>query len=218
LTNALVKRTRIAYTQGMFTVAWIALLLTPGQTPDLVWGEVPERAATFRIIFQNDATPCYAGILVDNQWVTDPSSVEASIKNVVVVSDTPWEPRQRVSTVLSKIQVDYYEPPALRKKRIQEGWAKAGYVFVDTVVDGQHQQRPVLKQELELAQRARAMDEAVVSKLEPAAAGTGEGEAANAALDAEAPGLLRLWGGHMLLGGFSLVLMGLAVRWVSGGN
>lgn len=207
----LVKCAILAYTLGMLFAALIVSVFSMN-TNGLHSGEVPENAATYRINFPNDATDYYGGILLNEEWVKPGDVLQPVMKRVEVVFDTPWEPQEHVSALLNKIAFSY-ETPALRTKRLQEGWEKAGYVFIEVMEEGKKCQRPVLKQELELAQRARAMASGLESQW---SAKEGENAASlpETALPEPGPGFVRLWGGHFLLGAAGLVLIGLAVKFL----
>lgn len=96
------------------------------------YGEVPENVPTFLIKIQREQSEFYAGIIIQNQWLNDASVPELKNKMVEVVADTPWEtPQLHRREAGHRLEISY-EAPALRKKRLEEGWKKAGYVILDT--------------------------------------------------------------------------------------
>ncbi len=96
------------------------------------YGEVPENIPTFLIKTQREQSEFYGGIIIQNQWLNDTSIPELKNKAVEIVVDTPWETPQLHRRELGhRIEISY-EAPVLRKKRLEEGWKKAGYVILDT--------------------------------------------------------------------------------------
>ncbi len=208
--DMLVKRAPLAYTLGMM-IALILASLIPAQSDGLWAGEVPETAATYRVNFPNDPADYYAGILVDDAWVKPGTTLPTGVKRVEIVFDTPWEPREHLFLLINKVTLDY-ETPALRKKRLHEGWDSAGYVFVEVTENGKQVRRPVLKQELDLAQRARAMASAVETQWTPKDGAPPPAAPAEAVAGETRPGFLSLWGGHLLLGGAGLLVLAAVLK------
>ncbi|GEM_PF-1193328 len=96
------------------------------------YGEIPENIPTFLIRIQREQSEFYGGIIVQGQWLDNTSIPELKSKSVEIVIDTPWETPQIHRRELGhRIEVSY-EAPVLRKKRLEEGWKKAGYVLLDS--------------------------------------------------------------------------------------
>ncbi len=96
------------------------------------FGEIPENIPTFKIKFHRDQTELYGALRIQEEWIKDTSPTNLETKAVEIVVDTPWEhPQPRRRELGQKIDISY-EVPALRKKRLEEGWRKSGYTILDT--------------------------------------------------------------------------------------
>jgi hypothetical protein len=179
----------------MLHVAYIALLCVVSASNGPFLGSVPENVPTFKINFSNDATDYYGALRTDTGWLMDAAGPGPDLKRAEIVFDTPWAPRENVKTMLSRVHMDS-EAPALRRKRLEEGWAAAGYVFLATAQG----ERPVLKTDIELAKRARDMAADVEAELHPTEKpATEAAQAASSPQVTATPPLWRQWGGHVLL-------------------
>ncbi len=176
-------------------------------------GEIPENVPTFKIAFPNDAHEYWGAFLMGNEWVMDRNALESAVKRVDIVFDTPWEPQEHHSALLNKITLEY-ETPALRKKRLEQGWENAGYVFIEVVENDVKVSRPVLKTELELAERARAMAEAVEHDLHPPEPDNNTAPEPAAAPTKNPPGFLQVWGGHFALLALGFILLAIIVKYL----
>ncbi|HPO17343.1 MAG TPA: hypothetical protein PLI09_28180 [Candidatus Hydrogenedentes bacterium] len=176
-------------------------------------GEVPENVPTFRITFPNDSNEYWGAFIMNNEWVTDRNALESAVKRVDIVFDTPWDPQVHHSTLLNKITIEY-EAPALRKTRLEKGWENAGYVFIEVMENGGKVSRPILKTELELAERARAMAETLEQELHPPAPVNGSDTDPEPAPPAPKPGFLQIWGAHVALLALGLILLALILKFL----
>jgi hypothetical protein len=134
------------------------------------------------------------------------STVYGSVHEVAeghyeVVLDEPWQSNPRKFFVTERNIVDLKEEDAAhRQRRHEEGWQAAGYVMVETLYGPQ----AVPRTDAELAERARAMDEAAALKDQPVEAPP------VVAADAEplpAPGFLEQWWAHLTMALVTLVLV-----------
>ncbi len=187
----------------------IIIFILVSQNNTFFFGAVPENAATFKLRFQNDESEYVGGIRRGNDWVNDPQDLESGLRRIEVVFDTPWNPQPSFPTVLSRVREYTYEPPALRRKRLEQGWDAAGYVFMDTP-DGR---RPILRQEIELARRARDMAASVEARLRPQPVEITPDETPHLpGLSPGSPGWMRQWGGHITMALIGIVLAAIVLK------
>lgn len=179
------------------------------QTDAVFYGAVPETAATFKIRFQNDENEYVGGVRMDNEWVRDPERLGAGLRRIEVVIDTPWNPQPSYQTVLNRLRECIYEPSALRRRRLEQGWDAAGYTFIDTA-EGR---RPVQQKEIALAGRAREMAAAIEKRAQPQSGTISEDDTDDApGVTAAPPGWAWQWGGHLLVLLFGIVLAGAILK------
>lgn len=96
------------------------------------FGEIPEDVPTFRIKFLRDHSEVFGAIRIQGEWVRDTSPIDLQTKALEIVIDIPWEHPQPQRRELGQRVDISYEVPALRKKRLEEGWKKSGFIVVDT--------------------------------------------------------------------------------------
>ncbi len=107
-------------------------ILLSAPTAHNFFGEIPEDIPTFKIKFQRDQTEHFGALRVQEGWIRDTSPTDLKTKAVDIVIDTPWvQPQPQRRELGQKIDISY-EAPALRKKRLEEGWKKAGFAIIDT--------------------------------------------------------------------------------------
>jgi len=187
----------------------IVISILAAQGNAFLYGAVPENAATFKLRFQNDENEYFGGIRRGNDWINDPQDLEAGLRRIEVVFDTPWNPQPSFPTVLSRLREYAYEPPALRRKRLEQGWDAAGYVFMDTP-EGR---RPILRQEIELARRARDMAASVETRLRPQPMEIAPNETPELpGVTAVNPGWMRQWGGHITMALIGIALAAIVLK------
>ena len=146
------------------------LLAQASQTDALFSGAVPQDVPTFRVSEKGGAS-LYAGLKVDGAWVRDSGVDFAPTQEVEVHPDTPWAPQEPYRTLVRRLEIAY-ETGAVRRERLRTSWEGMGYVFRETPAGW----RPILKDDADHADRARALVEAV--RKQPAAqeaAPAGEG-------------------------------------------
>lgn len=193
----------------MIQVIPILISIMTAQGNAVLYGPVPENAATFKLRFQNDENEYVGGIRRGTDWVSDPQDLEKGLRRIEVVFDTPWNPQPPFSTVWSRVREYAYEPPALRRKRLEQGWDAAGYVFIDTP-EGR---RPILRQEMELARRARDMAAAIESRLQPQPVEiTPNKTPEKSGGTAVNPRWMRQWGGHITMALIGIALAALILK------
>ena len=210
--RVLVKGRGNAYTLGMLGMVLILSAVVGVPLEALMTGEAPKAIPTFRINFPNDDKDYYGALRVDGEWITDRSGPGPEAVQVEIVFDTPWQRRNPYRVLRSKVQFRY-ESFAKRQKRIEDGWDNAGYTFVSTPSGWQ----PVLKTDLEFAQRARAM----AAQREPSAAAPEPEETPAPAGEAAAefpPGFMVQWGAHIAVALVGMALLALVVKTLLLGN
>ncbi|HOC68899.1 MAG: hypothetical protein BWX80_01828 [Candidatus Hydrogenedentes bacterium ADurb.Bin101] len=146
------------------------ILIAAAQTDALYAGPVPAEVPTFEVTIGN-TPPFFAALQIDGYWVSDHST---EIKpNLVVdfVPDGPGYVGEPSRTLMRNAKV-VYEPPAMRRKRLEEMWDALGYTFLETTSGW----RRIREEDLHLAERARRMAEAAAKG---AASFASEGLAAN---------------------------------------
>ncbi len=121
------------------------------------YGEIPENIPTFLIKIQREQSEFYGGIIIQGQWVDNASLPELKSKSVEIVIDTPWETPQIHRRELGhRIELSY-EAPVLRKKRLEEGWKKAGYVLLDNPQGKKVLKESIYKQALQAIEMAQSV-------------------------------------------------------------
>ncbi|MGC8845310.1 MAG: hypothetical protein ACP5QY_05630 [Candidatus Hydrogenedens sp.] len=121
------------------------------------YGEVPENIPTFLIKIQREQSEFYGGIIVQGQWVDNASLPELKSKSVEIVVDTPWETPQIHRRELGhRIELSY-EAPVLRKKKLEDGWKKAGYVLLDNPQGKKVIKETTYKQALQAIEMAQSI-------------------------------------------------------------
>lgn len=121
------------------------------------YGEIPENIPTFSIKVQREQPEFYGGIIVQGQWIDNSSLPELKSKSVEIVIDTPWETPQIHRRELGHRLELSYEVPALRKKRLEEGWKKAGYILLDTPQGKKVIKETIYKQALKAIEMAQSV-------------------------------------------------------------
>lgn len=121
------------------------------------YGEIPENIPTFSIKVQREQTEFYGGIIVQGQWVDNSSLPELKSKSVEIVIDTPWETPQIHRRELGHRLELSYEAPVLRKKRLEEGWKKAGYILLDSPQGKKVIKETIYKQALKAIEMAQSV-------------------------------------------------------------
>lgn len=111
----------------------------------------PPDVPTFEVTIAGDA-PFFAGIRINGTWITDYSAEIKPTEKVEFVVDSPFYTTAPFSVTMRHAQIKY-EAPAMRRARLETIWTGNGYVFLDTASGW----KPIRKEDIELAQRARKM-------------------------------------------------------------
>lgn len=185
----------------MNTIMLLCLLAASPVAPCIFTGTVPEDTPTFRITGANGEAD-WAAVRMGDEWATSVAEITAFRGGIRLNFDTPWMPRPEAQEVASRWQF-VYETPVVRKERLLQGWESAGYTFVETA---QQECWPVLKTELALAERARAMS----APASPAATAEST-EIPLPPVDGVStpakPGFLQQWGMHLGILAMGAVLL-----------
>lgn len=133
----------------------LVLLAVIAQTDALYAGAVPADVPTFNVTL-GSAPPFYAALRIGSAWVMDHRTEIKPTQVVEVIRDDPFHAGEPNRTLMRNIQT-VYEPPAMRRKRLQEVWGLHGYTFLETASGW----RAVLETDVQKANRAREMAKAV---------------------------------------------------------
>lgn len=156
---------------------WIGLVIAlcgAASQSDVVFsGPVPRDVPTYEVILSG-SDPFHAGIRIGGQWVTDRNQEIRPHQRVEFVPDTPYYMHAPIETSMRNVTLNY-EAPAMRRARLERQWEELGYAFIETEAGW----RPVKREDIELAERARQLAVAaqVVAEASAAAeyAPSGEG-------------------------------------------
>ncbi|NLV42655.1 MAG: hypothetical protein GXY15_15700 [Candidatus Hydrogenedentes bacterium] len=179
------------------------LLAQTSQADALFAGAVPQDVPTFRVS-EKGGTPLYAGLKVDGAWVRESGTDFAPTQEIEVYPDTPWGAQEPYRTLGRRLEITY-ETGAMRRERLRKSWEDLGYVFRETPGGW----RPILKDDADHADRARALVEAV--RRQPAAAAESGAGTAPVAPQEAAPGGGR---GRILAQGAFLLAVGGVLLWL----
>lgn len=169
------------------------------------YGEIPEDVPTFVIKITRESSEIYGAIIVQNQWLRTTILPELGNRPIEIVLDYPWEkPQPRRRELSHKIEVSY-EVPALRKKRLEDGWKQAGYVILDVKSEKKVMSKIVYEQALKSIEMANLL----YSLTTPP-------NLSNLPFSGNSPNLkqsysLRLWIYHILLSLIFLLIISLII-------
>ena len=113
----------------------------------------PPDVPTFEVVIAGEE-PFFAGVRINGTWVTDYSTEIKPTQNVEFVLDSPFYTAGSLSMPMRRAQIKY-EPPAMRRARLESIWIANGYTFLDTASGW----KAIRKEDIELAERARKMAE-----------------------------------------------------------
>lgn len=142
----------------------ITLLGAASQSDALFSGPVPREAPTFEVVISGQ-TPFHAGIRIGGQWVTDRSMDIKPTQTIECVPDIPLYSYQPVEILKRHVTLNY-EAPAMRRARLERQWEELGYTIIETAAGW----RPVKKDDILLAERARQLASAEPPVIETPAA------------------------------------------------
>ncbi len=151
------KITILLIQETMVSLSIYIFVLYPILGAQNFYGEIPENIPTFLIKIQREQAEFYGAIIVQGQWLDNASIPELKSKSVEIIMDTPWEtPQIRRRELGHRLEVSY-EAPVLRKKRLEEGWKKAGYVLLDTPQGKKAMRETLYKQALQSIEMAQSI-------------------------------------------------------------
>jgi hypothetical protein len=138
---------------GIMLFAVITVLLAASTQTDALFTVTmpPPSVPTFEVITEGQS-PFFAGMKISGTWVTDYSLEIKPTQNVEFVLDNPFYTATSLSMPMRRAQIKY-EPPAMRRARLETIWMQNGYTFLETSSGW----RAVKKEDIELAARARNM-------------------------------------------------------------
>ncbi len=171
------------------------------------YGQIPDGTPTFKVRLSGSSEEYYAAFWKDGEFI-DRDALEEGLVRVEVIEDAPWGPRPLGKHLITKLKWES-QRGATRKKRLEEGWAERGFIFIDTPSG----RRPILEDEHGRALRARMMSVGAPPTQETEEAQDSPVPAAQVT-EAETPGLLTLWGGHAAVLGVGLALLAVLVRFM----
>ena len=136
----------------MFLAVITVLLAASTQTDALFTVTMPPPSVpTFEVITEGQS-PFFAGMKTGGAWVTDYSMEIKPTQNVEFVLDNPFYTATSLSMPMRRAQIKY-EPPAMRRARLEKIWTENGYTFLETSSGW----KAVRTEDIELATRARKM-------------------------------------------------------------
>lgn len=140
--------------------AYIMVLATAFAQTDILYtaSMPPSDVPTFEVTVKGQA-PFYAGIRIGGGWLKDQGTEIKPTQKVDFVVDNPFYTGTSVSVLMRDAQIRY-EAPAMRRARLERIWDESGYTFLETASG----RKAVLKQDIELAERARKMAAAAETK------------------------------------------------------
>ena len=128
------------------------LLVAATQTDALFTVSMPPPdVPTFEVTLAGEA-PFFAGMRINGRWVTDYNTEIRPTQNVEFVLDTPFSATAPFTVPMRRVQTKY-EPPAMRRARLETIWTSNGYTFLETASGW----KAVRKEDIELAERSRRM-------------------------------------------------------------
>ncbi len=139
----------------------VILAAARAQTYDLVTGPVPAEASTFKISIGN-GEPFYGALRVEGRWVCDHGADISPTQVIECVPDVPFHTGESSRVLMRNVQL-VYEPPAMRRNRLEEVWTSLGYTFLKTAAGF----RVVRQEDIRLAQRARDMSQSTYAAQNP---------------------------------------------------
>lgn len=133
--------------------AVISVLLTASTQTDALFTITmpPPSVPTFEVITEGQS-PFFAGMKISGAWVTDYSLEIKPTQNVEFVLDNPFYTATSLFMPMRRAQIKY-EPPAMRRARLEKIWTENGYTFLETSSGW----KAIRTEDIELAARARNM-------------------------------------------------------------
>lgn len=181
----------------------ILLIAAAAQTDVLFAGPVPAEVPTFEVTLGTRA-PFHAGLRIDGHWVHDHGTEIPPTTVVDFVPDTPFYSGAPSRTLMRNAHL-VYEPPAMRRKRLEDLWDSLGYTFLETTSGW----RRVRKEDLELAQRAQELAQAADTVQQTAKGKSPVSKTASTAAQKTrfGPGLIWLYRAGILLSAVLLLVL-----------
>ncbi len=129
----------------------ISILAAPTQTDALYGGAVPREATTYEV-FLSGQDSFYAAVQIDGVWVATHTMDIKPQQQIVLVPDIPLYASEPIKTMMRHVTLQY-EPPAMRRDRLERFWADHGYTFLETNAGW----RAIKMEDIQLAERARVL-------------------------------------------------------------
>ena len=186
----------------MLTALIPLIMALSAQTDHIQYGAlVPEGAQTFQITLNNGSS-FFGAIRVDGQWVKNLSDLDESIPRIEVVPDEPWNPAAQPMHVSRRTTKSTEEPIFRRRERNISGWKNAGHKSARTATGPKY----YIEAELELAERAQAMDEENNPETRRPRA-LGAAQESKVKTPHTESGFIQQWGAHIGVSVVGLVLL-----------